>query len=125
MGMTNGGPRDLDYPERSNAQPVNSSSANMVDIFGALQVDLMPLQTFLGDILVNSTTQQYFDVNQMLGGRCIGFILTAITYPPIYVSINGGGFRQVSNTMSVDGAAIKSIQINPGAGSCILQLNGI
>jgi hypothetical protein len=90
----------------------------------AENVILQPLTQFPADINIPANTVINVPIQTLLGSSCVGFLLQNIT-ANVFVSINGGGFRTITQNISVDGCQITSLAINGGVNGCILQLIGV
>jgi hypothetical protein len=87
-------------------------------------VILQPLTQFPQDINIPANTVINVPIQTLLGSSCVGFILQNVT-SDVFISINGGGFRTVTQNISVDGCQITSLMVNGGVNGCILQLIGV
>jgi len=87
-------------------------------------VILQPLTQFPQDIVIAANTLINVPIQTLLGSSCVGFILQNVT-SNVFISINGGGFRTMTQNISVDGCQITSLAVNGGVNGCILQLIGV
>ena len=87
-------------------------------------VVLQPLTQFPQDINIPANTLVNVPIQTLLGSSCVGFLLQGVT-ANVFISINGGGFRTITQNISVDGCQINSLAINGGVNGCILQLIGV
>lgn len=94
-------------------------------VLNAQQVKQIPLQLFGGDIVVGPSTEQFIDVQDIMGNRAIGFLAIGAT-GTVQISVNGGGFRTVLADLNINDAAIQNIRVKTGAASSvIIQLHGV
>jgi hypothetical protein len=90
----------------------------------ALLVKQLPIVLFGGDIVIPAASDIVIDVNDALTGNCTGLIVTNIV-GTVQISINGGGFRTVSNDFIANDSTINSLRVQTAALSgCIVQLHG-
>jgi hypothetical protein len=116
------------YPAEfgSNVSTPPSVAVNPDDV---ITVSQNPLRNFLGDIIIPGGAITTIDVHTLMGSTCVGFVLIPVFTAAgqnIQLSINGGGFRTVQQTVVFDESVIETITISTiPLVTAILQLNGV
>lgn len=101
------------------------SGQRQKSLYGGQMVTPTPLVAFGGDIAIPAASSIVVDIQQNMGARCTGFIISSI-FGTVQYSINGGGLRTCPSALAVNDAQINSLLIVTGVGStCILQLHGV
>jgi len=91
----------------------------------ATQTKKLPLAQFGGDIVLLAGTDTTIDVAQVMGRKCVGFLMLNVI-GTIRYSINGGALRTTNADFVLDDADVQILRIMPAGGSsCIVQLNGV
>jgi len=110
----------------SNVSAPPSVATNPDDV---VTVSQNPLRNFLGDIIIPGGAVTTIDVHTLMGSQCVGFVLIPVFTAAgqnIQLSINGGGFRTIQQTVVFDESIIETITISTiPLVTAILQLNGV